>query len=790
MIRLAGFVGGIAALYYSAQLPPLLLSSNIGLAALLLLYHQAEGGPGGGRTFFTAPWIALPLQLIFGLGLGWSWAAVQAHWQLQTELPHALEGQDLVVIGTVASIPAIHPNRIQFELAVQQLSHQGQLVAAAPRKIRLTQYHPPVIPVSASPFKVGDAWQLQVRLKRPHALLNPGGLDYEYHLLRQGIRATGYIRQVQQRLPQQDAAAWIGRLRQTAYDQLDRRLEPSTTKALVLALALGETSQMTSEHWTILRQTGTSHLLAISGLQVGLVAGLGFWLGRWLWSWLGLGLYWPAPKVGAVSAVLLAVFYAALADFSVSTQRALIMLAVVMGAVLWQRHLQLSQHLRVAFWLVLGFDPLAIADSGFWLSFAAVGFILYTMSGRLGVAGHWWWRWGGRVQWVLSVALIPLLLALFQSASLLSPLANALAVPWINLWLVPLILVVTVLLLGLPLAADSVINGLLWLASLSLEGLWQVLAGLGQWRYALWHQPVPAQWVALLAVLGIVMLWLPRGCVGRWLGAIWVLPLWFYPVAKPLEQEVWLTVLDVGQGLAVLVQTQHHLLVYDTGARRDDFDLGERVVVPAVRATGVAQIDRLVLSHADNDHAGGALAVWTQLPVQQVWSGTPPALPPVFNAQPCQQGQQWQWDGVSFAVLHPSASDTWPKRNNYSCVLRITSPYGTVLLPGDIEQAVEQQLLQQKMPVAADVVVAPHHGSKTSSTPEFIAAMAPQAVIFSTGYRNQYHFPHPVVVSRYQQQGAQLWDTAKMGAIRVRLTAQGQRWEAIRQMEQRYWRED
>lgn len=799
----AGFILGIAILQYSAELPALVVSIGAGVAGLSgAIWVRCAGRrglslPGSGGRF-----IVMGGMLGCGIAIGWGWAGFRAYEQLYPALDPELEGIDLMLVGQVAAIPQQNARSLQIDFRVDH-AFLGFTRVEVPAKVRLYYYdnkndksheqQSESIIVERPDFRVGEGWQLQARLKRPHRALNFVGPDGEYFLLQQGIGATGSIRQIPQRLPAQDRWVPIGRLRQVLYQQIMARVPEPTMQALIIALAIGETSRMTTHHWVVLQRTGTSHLLAISGLQVALVAGFGFWFTRLVWAWAGWGLYWPAPKAGAVGALLMAVFYAALADFAVSTQRALIMLAVVMGAVIWQRAVQGYRHLEIAFIAVLGFDPLALLDNGFWLSFVAVGFILYTMQGRLAVKPGLWWRWG-RLQWILSIALVPLLFMFFQSASLLSPLANFIAVPWVSFWIVPLVLLMTVLLLygqlwGFSVGlGDHIINGLLSVTSWSLSELWCGLEWAAQWPFALWHHTIPAPAWGLLALVGLGVWFLPKGCFGRWLGWIWVLPVFVQPVVKPQAQEFWLTLLDVGQGLALMLQTRTHSLIYDTGGRWEDSDWGQQAVVPALYAAQAGQLDRLIISHADNDHAGGAASVLAQFPpLEPVLSGTPQDLPAVFKAQPCAQGQRWEWDGVVFEMLYPAPSPAIKKRNAASCVLQVSSIYGRVLLTGDIEETAEKALLKAGRLTAVDAVIAPHHGSRSSSGVDFVGVLAPKIVLISAGYRNAYHHPHPEVVARYQQQGAQVLTTATQGAIQLQLTAQGFHWQSARWTRRRYW---
>ncbi len=443
--------------------------------------------------------------------------------------------------------------------------------------------------------------------------------------------------------------------------------------------------------------------------------------------------------------------------------------------------------------VVLLFDPWAVLAPGFWLSFGAVALILYVTAHRLPYHPvHWYQRlWqtlceASRVQWAMTLGLTPLLLALFQQVSLVSPLANAIAVPLVSLLVVPLTLLGTALPLDFPLHwADSLLHLLL-----------RLLTPLNALPQAVWLQHDPPAWSILLGALGAVWLLLPRGLPARWLGAIWLLPLFLNTPPPPPADTARIDILDVGQGLAVVVQTQQHALLYDSGpAFSADSDSGKRVVVPNLRAAGIAELDGLILSHDDNDHVGGAASVLHAMPVGWIRSSMLPAAIEVDyqrTPQPCLAGQSWDWDGVHFAFLHPSAED-WlnldePPSNEQSCVLRISIGNQHVLLTGDMEKKAEAQLLaEQRDQLPTTLLVAPHHGSKTSSTEAFIAATLPEYVVFSNGYRNRFNHPHPDVLQRYRDSGATLLRSDRDGAIHVSMHRSGLTVQAYRPTHLRYW---
>lgn len=713
----------------------------------------------------------LPLALALGLlkprwrvpallAAGLLWALFRAALVMSSSLPPALEGQDLTVQGTIASIPQPFERGVRFEVDVDRLEESGR-PWSGPRRVRLSWYE------SAPALAVGERWSLTVRLKRPHGFSNPGGFDYERWLFQRGIRATGYVRNraANHRLTAAQGFQ-LARLRERLGERIDQVLGVHEHAGIVKALAVGLRHDLSQADWEVLRATGTSHLMAISGLHIGLVAGLVFFLGRWIWSLPGYTVaHVGAPRVGAAAAILAAVGYAALAGFSIPTQRALVMVVVFMAGILWRGRTAPGHGLFLALAFVLVLDPLSVLSVGFWLSFGAVAVILLGMTGRLS-ARSLWWRWG-RVHWLIAIGLLPLMMAFFGENPLLSPLANLLAVPFMGMLVVPLVLA-----------------GVLFLDVMPPMGEWLLTAGADAvaliWPYLQWlagldlvyRAPSPGgPWRLAAAIVGATLLLLPRGYPARWLGLLWLSPLVFAPVPRPAHGEAWLTLLDVGQGLGTVVQTRDHFLVFDAGPRFSArFDTGKAVLAPFLRTRGVDRVDTLIVSHADSDHAGGVASLRRLVRVDSILSSTPERW---SGAQACRQGQAWHWDGVQFQILHPGASDTG-NRNDLSCVLQVRTEGGTALFPADIERPTERALLAQYGDVLkSDVLVAPHHGSKTSSSEAFLDTVDPRHVMFPVGYRNRFGFPHPEVLARYRQRGTVVHDTARHGAITVKLQGTG-----------------
>lgn len=737
----------------------------LGMVLLQQLPHLPDG-QWGWLLLLTLPlsFTRFRLAPLVWCGNGFLLALIHANMLLASALAPALEGQDLLLEGVVATIPEQRGRLWRFEFEVEGVLTSDVALEQLPQRLRLNWYN------NAPRLDVGERWQLRVRLKQPHGFMNPGGFDYEGWLYRHAIRATGYVRDGDdnRRVGMAGLSWQVDRWRSALSRQMDVALPQQEFRGIIKALAIGKQDEIGEAQWTTFLKTGTNHLVAISGLHVSMIAGLAFFLLRWLWGRSArLALRWPAQKAGAVAAIAAALIYAALAGFSIPTQRTLIMVVVFMVALIAQRYRRPSDGLLLALLIVLLLDPLAVMDAGFWLSFGAVAFIFLGMGGRLAAHGLWW-KWG-RVHLLMALALAPVTLLLFQKTSLVSPLANFVAVPWISLVVVPLVLLGSLLLVIAPALGTL----LLELANGSLGWVWPFL----QWCAALpasqLYHAFTADWVVIPATIGVVWLLAPRGWPGRWLGGVWLATAFLLPHPRPASGEAWFTLLDVGQGLAAVVETQHHLLVFDTGPRfSDTFDTGEAVILPFLLQRGVKRVNTLVISHGDNDHIGGAESLLEFFPVARLLTSAPEKLG-AHHPEPCRAGQRWQWDGVEFAMLNPSA-ELAKKENNNSCVLKVTAAAGALLLTGDIEKQAERALLSRDAAqLRADLLVVPHHGSKSSSTDEFIAAVAPRWALFPVGYRNRFNFPRPEVVARYQEHDIALLESGNLGAISVRLGLDG-----------------
>jgi competence protein ComEC len=697
---------------------------------------------------------------------------VRAGWILDDALPRELEGQDLVIAGHIADIPQETGFGARFLFDVES-AWRADTPVTIPARISLSGR-----PQGTTP-RAGERWRLAVRLTRPHGFQNSGGFDYEGYLFRNRIRARGYVRDWVAVLPDPSGRYAIDRVRERIGERIRAALDDSPQAGIVEALANGHARGIQPGQWDVLRATGTLHLVAISGLHISLIGGIAFFIARFLWSLPGYTvLRLPAPVAGAIGALLAATAYAALAGFVVPAQRALIMLAVAMLGVLLRRRYLPSELLAAALLAVLVFDPLAVMASGFWLSFAAVAVILFVAHDPARPL----WRRVGFIQVAIALGLAPLTLWMFQQVSLTGPLANLLAIPVFDFAVVPLVLAGIV---SLGLGIETFTVWLFQAAAWLLDQLWPALEWLAQLSWSQWWQPPPGVVALGCAAVGLLILFAPRGWPARWVGVVWLLPLVAVEPNTLASGEVRFTVLDVGQGLAAVVRTANHTLVYDTGPRFSaSFDTGESVVAPYLRQAGVRQIDALVISHGDNDHAGGADSVRQAMTVSRLLSSVP-ALEGI--AEPCTEGARWQWDGVEFELFNPPPGVT-SSHNNASCVLRVRGPHGAILLPGDIEAKAEKRLVSRYGDgLRADVLVAPHHGSKTSSSPAFIAAVRPRHVIYAAGYRSRHGHPHAQVTERYDRHVARSHASPERGAVEFELTERGIFWSAWREREHRYW---
>lgn len=772
-----GFALGVCLLQQQAELP-----GPGSLAALCAL--GSLGAVLASRR--VPPLLAACATLLSCAALGFAWAAALAHWRLADRLDPELEGRDVVVSGVVAGLPQPFDRGVRFDFDVEAPA------GGVPRRISLSSFGSAAEDAQAVlPARAGERWRFAVRLRRPHGGANPHGFDYEAWLLERGIRATGYVRAPGRRgegeAPRRldglvvRVPYLVDRLRENAREKMLAALPGRPYAGVLVALAIGDQQAIDPGQWQLFARTGVSHLMSISGLHVTMVAGLFAGLVSFGWRRSeALALALPAQKAAAVAGFAAAFAYCLVSGFAVPAQRTLYMVGVVAAAVWFGRASSASRVLAAALIAVLILDPWAVLSPGFWLSFAAVAVIFHVGAGYTATP-HWLAQWG-RVQWAVTVGLAPLLLVLFRQVSLVSPLANAIAIPLVSFVVTPLALLGAVLPLDWPLALGHAL----------LEAMMAALALLAGLPSAVWQQHAPVLWTVPLALLGIAWLLLPRGVPARWIGAVLAAPMFAVLPPAPAAGELWITVLDVGQGLSVVARTEKHVLLYDAGPAYNAFaDSGSRVVLPYLRGEGVARLDALVVSHDDRDHSGGAGSVVEALPVGLLWSSLPDDHPLRSEGSPgrsCAAGQRWEWDGVAFEFLHPGRAVAGGRANNRSCVLRIAALGGRVLLTGDIERAAERDLLR-RVPelLPADALLVPHHGSATSSSAAFVEKVAPRYAIFTVGYRNRFGHPREDVLERYREAGSALLRTDAAGAIEMRFSAGPLRVETQRDRARRYW---
>ncbi|MDD2919431.1 DNA internalization-related competence protein ComEC/Rec2 [Rhodoferax sp.] len=765
------------------------------------------------------------LLLVFGLRVGWPalrWVLLGAAftalafattgWRAQAfgsqALDPALEGRDMAVTGVVAAMPQHFEGGVRFLLDLESASLDGQPLRLPPR-LELGWYAGVFargdgpgeslgeLQRLPAPLQAGERWQMTVRLKAPHGAINPHGFDFELWQWVQGVQATGYVRAG----PHDPAPRWLAFTwrhpvqwaRGQVRDQIVLRLADSESAGLIAALVVGDQAAIDRADWDVFRATGVAHLMSISGLHITMFGWAAALALGWLWrrsAWLCLRL--PAPSAALLGGMALATAYALFSGWGVPAQRTILMLATVGALRLAGVRWPWPQVWLLACAVVVAVDPWALLQAGFWLSFVAVGVLFATDAGvaRAGSSGvKSRFRTLMREQWMITLALTPLSLLLFGQVSLVGLLANALAIPWVTL-------------LVTPLAMLGVLLHPLWdMAAWAMTLLAQLLRGLAQWPWASMSLAQAPWWAGAAGVLGGLLLALRLPWPLRLGGVPLLLPLLLWQAAPIPAGEFEVLAADIGQGNAVLVRTAHHALLYDAGPQYSrESDAGHRVLVPLLRALGV-RLDTLVLSHRDSDHTGGAIAVLKMQPQASLLSSmeVDHALQALRPATRCVAGQRWQWDGVEFEVLHPLASDYGDvrKTNAMSCALRIANDRQAALLAGDIEQAQEAQLLARSQDRAAgsdhpagslqaDVLLVPHHGSKTSSSAAFLDAVQPRLALVQAGYRNRFGHPAGPVLVRYDERRIRVIDTPHCGA------ASWQSWhpdgvQCAREVQKRYW---
>lgn len=758
------------------------LDAAFACAALLgaVLVHGLDALPARGiaavalAVGLLLACVRTPVRLGFVSLAAAAWTVLCAHVMLDARLPSDLHGHDFDVIGEVRGLPQRESGLVRFEFAIESATEHGEAIELhGPARLSWYGAAPELAPCSR--------WSLRLRLRPPRGHVNPGGYDGERGSVQNGIVAVGYVREADSNhaLPTVDGVCIDG-ARQAIAAAITRELDGGRSSQLLRALAVGDQQGIDDRQWQVLRATGIGHLIAISGLHVGLFAAFGALLARAFWKlWPRLTLRVPGPIIEAPAALACALGYGWLAGFGVPTVRTLLMIGVVLLARLSRRHTSVAQSLALAALVILVFDPLAVLAPGFWLSFLGVVIlVLATMP-----AGQRSWRGLPRLQVILSLALLPMTVWFFGQASLVGPLANLVAVPVVSLLVVPLTVAGSLLIQSLPLLGAPLLQGADWV----LGGVWWLMEWLASLPAAQVHVPLGPLWALPLALIGVAWMLMPRGVPARALGMLLWLPL-LLPLRPRIEAgafDVWM--FDVGQGLSMLVRTQTHALLYDAGPRYPSgYDLAEAAVIPSLHAIGVDQLDRIVISHGDSDHAGGLASLHLAFAQTPITSGEPERLEP--PAQPCRAGEAWQWDGVAFRVV-AALGERGEDGNARSCVILVEGTFGSLLLTGDATRRTEAAVIQALgSPTAPLLLAVPHHGSKSASSPAFIDAAKPAQAWVSAGYRNAFHHPAREVSERYAQRNIPVLNTAEAGYLHRYVGAGAQVTEQGRVQKTTWWR--
>ena len=714
------------------------------------------------------PWL-MPVAVVIG---GFTYASFCA----QAVMAHRLQGapatgSEFEVSATIVDLPKRAERQTRLSLRLDASAELGGV-----RNVRVGFY-------GDVRLRAGERWQMRIKLRRPHGEVNPGGFDFERAAAANHIDAVGYIVKLGPRL---QAAQGITALRERLSDQIAEALPASRERALLQALSVGDTRGLSDADWDLMRASGITHLIAISGLHVTLLATLGAGIAYgFCWLFPTITRRVPRPQLCAVVGLVCATGYALLAGFGVPAQRTLLMLAALLLGILLKRVQTLWQGFALALLAVLIIDPLVVLSPGAWLSFGAVALLIIVFGQRFPKLN--WWRELISAQLLMTLGLLPLSLVFFGQASLAAPFVNLIAVPLVSLVIVPLVLAATVLLLC---AQAALAAPLLKLAALFWHWLLAFLTSISAPAVMTQYFAPPSAIALVLAAVGVLLLFSPRGVALRHYAWLLLLPML---IPKPVESipagEFRLTLFDVGQGLSALVQTTHHTLLFDTGpGDPEGSNAGESIVVPSLRVLGVNQLDLVMISHADQDHAGGLAAVRRAFTSQVSTS----AIGKIKDSVACIAGQKWQWDGVEFVVLHPNPGLPY-LANQSSCVLKIQSKISaaSALLPGDIDEVIESRLVRtQARVLAASLLVSPHHGSASSSSAEFLSAVKPSVVLYPTGYANRFDFPRLATRERVQSLGAAEHITGDLGALRAEFDIASGRWQISSQRlaDERWWR--
>ncbi|CAC9595286.1 DNA internalization-related competence protein ComEC/Rec2 [uncultured Gammaproteobacteria bacterium] len=712
-------------------------------------------------TIFTTFKHHKPLSLNLAiLVLGFAWMGVVSTQILSAKIQDNYLNKPILVRGEIVELPEKTSRSTKFIFKASS-PFQGRL-----KLTWYSHYNNKTILAKVPNLRTGESWQLLLKLKHNNGYQNLNSFDYEKWLFYKRINATGYVRTSSdnQRINTDDGAFSIDKVRQDIRYLLSPQIEKKTFGGVINALIIGDRSLIPDAQWSLFKSTNTTHLSVISGLHIGLISGFVFLLVQFLWRYSArLSIMIPAQVIAAYFGLISALLYALISGFSIPTIRAFIMASVVFISIILRRHHDIWQLYGMALILVLLHNPLSVFSVGFWLSFYVVAIIIY------GAGQHQEKSWLYRliyIQLLISFSSLPLSIWFFSVTSALSPIANLIAIPIFSFIATPLSLI----------SALLTFSGLTYLSEISfsivnqsLVYLFVLLEQLQQFDFNQWHYTQTSLIDLALFILLVCVAILPKALKLRWLSVLVLGLMILIPNPKMDDNSVLITTLDVAQGLATVVQTKNHVLLFDTGAKYPSgFNLGGSVIAPYLRAKHIQYLDKIVISHGDNDHIGGLDNILENFKVGEILSSVPEKIQ--TKALTCQKGQSWQWDGIMFKMLNPEKETSF-KGNNTSCVLKISNKKYSVLLTGDIERKAEHHLVQNnKEELKSTIMLAPHHGSKTSSTQAFLNAVSPSLIVVSSGFNNRFKHPAKTIIKRYQSNGIKVLKTSCSGQIDVLLS--------------------
>jgi competence protein ComEC len=708
-----------------------------------LLYAIAASG----FIYLITPKISFIFLILLGFNLGFSYAVISAHISKNYQLQIAPK-DSIHITGEIIDLPVIKKDRVRFSLKVQ--STEDKLLA---NKLLLSWYK------TQQSIKPGQQWKFEVKLKPIHGYHNPASFDYSQWLFRKGFDATGSIRSAELLSNHANSlSAHINRWRMSLATIIDQNIESSRVRALIKALTIGDKSQISFSDSQLFQQTGTAHLIAISGLHIGLMAFVGILFGR-LVFYLFSNQIFNRIKYEAIFSIAFSLIYALLAGLSIPTVRALVMVVVFALSYAFKHSVTRWQAWSVAMLIVLLIDPMSVLDVGFWFSFSAVALLMFVFTGRK-LSNNKILAFI-KAQWVILIGLLPLMALIFHQVNFLTPIANLIVLPLASILLIPLMFVA----FFIYVFSNNAAHFLFILVEKLADYLFIILDYLQHFSFLSIPIPNITSLTLVALIIAVILLLLPRLFRWKWMALLLIVPLFLKQNNQQLKMsEFQVNVLDVGQGLSVMVSTKNHHLLYDTGSKyKSGFSLVQAVVIPYLKNNDISKIDKLILSHADNDHAGGVNELKTYDDSVTIY-----ATKGEYHA--CTNRLSWQWDGVNFEVLSPY--ELYPYLgNNSSCVIKISNKDHSILLTGDIEEAIEYRLTKNfSQQIKTDVLLVPHHGSRSSSGLGFLEAVAPKIAVNSSGFYNQFHHPHPLIIERYNKQSIQFLDTQDKGMIELKFT--------------------